>query len=85
MRIALFVTLLGALAACGPTSGKGSMPTFTSVSGSEGGQSFAVKDAVGLYDTTREYSGVIITDFSGSCTLLASGMCCGLPPTYGSA
>jgi hypothetical protein len=74
MRIALFVTLLGALAACGPTSGKGSMPTFTSVSGSEGGQSFAVKDAVGLYDTTREYSGVIITDFSGSCTLLASGM-----------
>ena len=80
MRIALFVTLLGALAACGTTGGgKASGPTSTSVSGSAGGQSFAVKDAVGLYNTAEEYSGVFITDFSGSCTLLGSGMT--VPPS----
>jgi hypothetical protein len=75
MRIALCFTVLGALAACGTTGGgTGAAPTSTSVSGSAGGQSFAVKDAVGLYNTTSEYSGVIITDFSGSCTLLGGGM-----------
>jgi hypothetical protein len=82
MRIAFFVALLAALTACGTTngsgnttdSGKNSGPTSTSVSGTAGGQSFEVMDAVGLYNTTREYSGVFITDFTGSCTLLASGM-----------
>jgi hypothetical protein len=57
MRVALFFTVLGALAACGTTGGgnNGSGPTSTSVSGSAGGQSFAVKDAVGLYNANRHH------------------------------
>jgi hypothetical protein len=74
MRVALVVTLFGALAACGTTGGKASGPTSTSVSGSAGGQSFVVRDTVGLYNTAREYSGAIITNFPASCTLLQSGM-----------
>jgi hypothetical protein len=73
MRVTLFVALFGALAACGAAGGKSSGPTSTSVSGSAGGQSFVVRDAVGLYNTTREYSGVFVTNFPASCTLLQSG------------
>jgi len=76
MRIAFFVSIVAVLTACGTTagSGKGPEPTSTSVGGTVGGQSFDVKDAVGFYNTTSQYSGLFITNFTGSCTLLAGGL-----------
>jgi hypothetical protein len=77
MRVTFFIAFFEALALAGCGTGGGgkpSAPTSTSVSGDAGGQSFVVKDALGIYDTAREVSGAFITNFPESCTLLQSGM-----------